>query len=195
MKHYLSYDAEGKLVGIHTHSHAGTGLKGWPDNCRLDNPNCPNETSKWFRENILGKNGVTGFVALNCECSPTEKDCPCASEAFQKMRLVGGVLVNKVEGALTEVGGGLIASGSTLRRAPGSKVKFKITGVGVTDGATAQVFQRGSVILAADSLNVSFTGGDSEEFEVTFPAQGSQAMVAIFGKEIMPLAVSVIGWA
>jgi hypothetical protein len=195
MKHYLSYDITGKLVGIHTHAHAGTKLGGWPDDCRLDNPNCPNPTSKWFRENIIGQNGVVGFIACECECSPTERDCTCASEDFASKRVVGGVLVSKLEGALLK-SGAIIQNKATLRAAPGSKLSMKIACVGVVDGSKLDVYQKGQVmVLETNPVTLTFTGGETEVFEVTAPAQGITGAIAVVSKDVIPISVSVVGWA
>jgi hypothetical protein len=194
VKHYLSYDSAGKPVGIHTHSHSGTKLGGWPDDCQLDNPTCPNPTSKWFRENIIGQNGAVGFVALNCDCSPTEGVCSCASEAFSTMKVVNGVLVDRLQGSLIK-NGSLVATGSKIKAPPGTKLAFSIACVGVPDGSTVGVFHKGAIVLEESPLTLTFTSGQTPTFEVTAPAQGANSLIACYGLDILPLGFEIIGWA
>lgn len=194
MKHYLAYDSEGTLVGIHTHHHAGTRLGGWPDDIRLDNPNCPSPTSRWFRENVVGKNRCVGFIALNCECSPTETTCDCANKDFASKKVVNGALVSKLEGALLN-GITLLQNDSTIQAAPGTKLTMKVLCVGVLDGSTVTVYQRGGVVLDSISVVLTFTDGQTNTFEVTVPAQGISVRLTILGKETLGLVTTVLGWA
>jgi hypothetical protein len=195
VRHYLSYDADGKLVGIHTHHHAGTKMGGWPDDCQLHNPNCQNPTSVWFRANVVGKNGVIGFIALECDCSPTETTCSCASIDFATKKVVGGVLVSKLEGALLN-GGTPITNGATLKRTPGTKLTLKVACVGVPDGTKMDLHQRGTVTtLEEPHVELTFTDGETPTFEMTTPAQGLTGGIFLTSKDVIGIGLSLMGWA
>jgi len=195
MRHYLSHDTDGKLVGIHTHHHAGTMLGGWPDDCQLHNPACQNPTSKHFRENVVGKNGVVGLIPFDCHCSPTKTSCSCASHAFANKKVVDGALVNKLEGALLN-GSSILKNKATVKAAPGSKLTMKVVCVGVADGSSIEVYQKGTVVLMETSpVALVFTKGETPTFEVTAPAQGLSGALVLFSRDVVPILVGVVGWA
>lgn len=194
MKSYMSYDADGRLVGIHTHKHAGTNTMGWAADCRLDNPNCPNPTSKWFRENVVGKNGVVGFIAYNCACPPARLDCTCVNTAFATKRVVDGALVDKHEVVIL-ADNEVVMADSLIRRPPGTRLQIELSGA-VADGETVLVQER-SVVAVMDepSATLTFTGGKTSAVTLVAPAQGMTGLVSIWGRDIIPMKLSLRGWA
>jgi len=195
MRNYMSYDSSGRLVGIHTHRHAGTGMSGFASDCRLENQNCPNPLSKWFRENVVGKNGVVGFVAYNCPCSPTKQDCTCVNHAYATSRVVDGVLVAKHSIALL-VNGDLVEAGTTIKAPPGTKMQVEVVAVGIADGATVDVHQRSTVAITEDPITtLTFSNEKSNAIEVTAPAQGMVGQITFTGLELIASALNVRGWA
>lgn len=194
MKHFLSYGADGQLIGIHTHRHAGTGLNGWPANCNMHNPNCQHEATKWFRANVIGKNGVVDFVKYECPCSPTATSCQCVAAVFANNRVVEGALVPKIEAALV-LAGAPLENNSTLKRPPGVALPMRVMATGVPDGATAVVTQRGTVtVLDQQNFSLTFADGQTEEFLVYPPAQGLSGLFSVSGLLITPIGLYVTGW-
>lgn len=195
MKHYISYDAQGRLVGVHTIHHAGTQLGGWPDDIRLDDENCQHEAAQSIRKNVIGKNGAVGFVAYSCPCPATKTTCACANKKYAKSRFVAGQLVTKGEAAVI-LDGGPLANDATVSRAPGSQTAFRVACAGAANGAKVTVFQRGAVaLMEASKIELTFTDGETEEFTLVAPAQGLTGAVAILGDDILPMGLFLRGWA
>lgn len=195
MKHYISYDAQGRLVGVHTIHHAGTQLGGWPDDIRLDDENCTHEAAKSIRANIIGKNGAVGFVAYNCSCPATKTTCSCANKKYAKSKFAGGQLVTKLEAAVM-LDGGPLANDAIVNRVPSSSTAFRVACANVPNGAKVTVFQRGHVaLMEASKIELTFTDGQTEEFSLVAPAQGLTGAVAITGDDVLPMGLFLRGWA
>lgn len=196
MKHYLSYDASGKIVGVHTHHHHQTQLGGWPDDRRLEDADSEDETVQSLRSAQLGgASGATEFVAYNCPCSPTETRCTCASTKAGNARIFDGKIIDKKLGSLV-VDGSPVVSGSTIKRPPGTPIQFSAASVEAEDGSKV-VVQQGGLVMIFESdgpLELTFTKGATPTFTVIAPTQGFTAGIMVNGADFAPLYVYVRGW-
>lgn len=195
MKHYFSYDANGQLIGIHVHSHAGTKLNGWGADCCLEDPDCEHHVAKHLREKILGSTAAVGFIPYNCSCSPTEQECQCTSLIVATKRVSEGVLVSKVRGAFVK-GGEILPENTVLTQTPGEKFLMKMVAVGVPNGTTVRLIDRPGVALFSPSpVDLTFTDGETPEIEVTTPAQGLTGYLLAISGLTIPLQLAIRGWA
>jgi len=196
MKHYLSHDTNGKIVGVHTHHHHQTQLGGWPDDRQLEDPGSEDETVQSLRGAQLGgANGAIAFIAYNCPCAPTETRCACAPTKAGNARVAEGKLVDKKTGSLV-IDGSPAASGSTVKRPPGTKIKFSVASAGAVDGSKVVVQQGGPVaIIDSDKpVELAFADGMTPTFEVVAPTQGMTGGIMVNGDDFAPIYVYVRGW-
>lgn len=197
MKHYFSHDANGRLVGIHCYHHEGTKLGGWPDHIRPDDEDAEHEAARSLRkEQLGGANGAVEFIVYNCPCPPTMTRCACPSMKLGIARVVDGKLVDKKAGGLL-VDGALVADGATIKRPPGSKVMVSIVCVGVINTSAVTIYQTPQVrILDADKpIQLVFTDGQSEGFELVAPVQGLTGAIRAIADDVQPLTLHLLGWS
>lgn len=198
MKHYLSHDTKGKIVGIHSFGHAQMKLGGWPDDRLLEDAASAHEHVVNMRTKELnGPNGAIEFIAYNCPCDPTLQRCNCAANKSATARVADGKLVDKKVGAVV-IDGSPVTNGGTIKRPPGTKVELRVVSADAVEGSAFSVFQ-GSVALmdvdGAGPLDLTFTKGVSLPLSVFAPAQGLTGGLRIYGDDLAPIVVHVRGWA
>lgn len=196
MRHFLSYDSSGKLLGIHTYADGPSQLGGWPADYDLENPDTTNENVLAWKSGLKNQN-VDGFVLYDCPCSPTVKTCTCPSQRFSDSYLESGVLTPRPTSGLL-IDGGPQTSGSTLDSPPGTVLKLKVTCATAPDGSKVSVTQLPVVQLLDTSdltTEVTLTSGETPEINVTSPAQGLCGELRITGDHVQPMSLKVRGWA
>lgn len=199
MKHYMSYDAKGRLVGIHSFGHAQMKLGGWPDDRLLEDASSEHEHVVNMRTKELnGPNGAVEFIAYDCPCDPTLQRCNCAGTKSATARVIDGKLVDKKVGAIV-IGGSPFSNGGVIKRPPGTKVDLRVVSTDAADESMFNVFQSASVALmdmeGNGPLELAFTKGTSPVFSVIAPAQGLTGGLRIFGDDLAPIVVYVRGWS
>ncbi len=195
MRHFLSYDTNGKLLGIHTYVHQPSQLGGWPADYDLENPASTNENvTAW--KNGLKTPGIDGFVLYECPCSPTMKTCSCPSDRFADSYLDNGDLTPRPASGLL-IDNGPVSTGSTIDSPPGTIMKLKVTCAGAPDGSSVTIAQSPFVQVLDTSdatVDLAITSGETPEINLTAPAQGMCADLRIGGDHVQQMSLKIRGW-
>ena len=196
MKHFLGLDADDKLVFTHTHKTYKTGLGGWPVEFDLDNPDSTNPGVIGFKQNMKTKT-IVKWVGYDCPCSPSVGVCSCASKRRVDHCCVDGALVAKpVAGLLVD--GSPHTPGVIVDRPPGTPIEIKIASADTPDDGTVLVMQEDVIRLLETldySVELTFTGGETNPATLYAPAQGVVGRVTAYGEHTCPLELRVRGWA
>jgi hypothetical protein len=194
MKHYLAYQSDGSISGICSYQQAGTGLRGWPDDYELDNPESDHtETRNWLAS---AKNPPTGgHIRYDCPCPRTAAQCNCASVIQMTRWVSDGQLTDKIT-TFMKVDGEIVASGSVISRPPGTPIALRFEFDGVPDGEVIGLSQFATpmVLESTETAIPTPASGGAIETIAYAPAQGLVGAVRVFGRICTMMEVRIRGW-
>jgi len=193
IRHYLSYDAAGNMVGVHAFGDS-SGF-GWPDTHALHEPGCEHPVVAGLRNDLVTRYPhIDGFAIFECDCSPTDRDCRCSSEHRNTHRYIGGQFVRHLDTTVT-IDGVSVALGSTITKPPMSVLQLRIQVQNAPDGTIASVRRISPVaIMATDQIDLTTTNGETPAVRLIVPAQGLTAQIAVGGIGIISGFISVQGF-
>ena len=202
MRHFISYAADGSLVGVHSHKFAQGGLGGWPAGFDLENGReAVNDDAREWANRILDKfaGRIEGFVLYDCNCPPTSPGggCSCASHrrTDHMMNSDKTAIIAKLASAVV-IDGGTWDGTEQIVRAPGTAIQFKVTCAEAVDGDKVSLSRPSQPVLwlGDPSVELTFTGGETPEFTVTAPAHGMTGGIQVYGGQISLYNIQVVGW-
>jgi hypothetical protein len=193
MRHFIWYDTNGSLRGVHRHS------RGWPDGEDLRDTQATTQKVLKIQERMSREPGFSGFAEYNCLCPSSVFMCTCAHQMLFDHYFDGERIVAKPE-LLIELGGEVVPTITLVGDnytdlTPGSTVQLVLKAA-VPDGHSVKVSNspRGVPLLAEDTY-LTFDDGVSESVEVLVPDQGLSGIVGGQTNLIRRFAVVVRGWA
>jgi len=191
MRHFLSVDASGAIIGMATRG------GGFTDDHNLDDPSCMHPEALNHRKLSARDPRFDRFVEYVCPCTSEELNCTCecprdrASDHYAD----GSALVAKP--ALTVLIDGASVGdpiGSTPHSRPtGSAVSLKLL-ADVPDGHQVIVRTSRSAAIIREETMLTFSGGETGSLELKAPANGVTGLVAGASKYVRPFKVMVQGW-
>lgn len=170
MKHYLRFDATGKLVG----EHKFTG--GFPEGCDPSCPDTTDETALWIRGQYPDTDSYFEYV---CPCPSNVRFCKCAQTRTADSYLAGGTVLTP-KPVITLVVDSLSVDQNTLDsplvKVPGASITFQLAGADVPDGTVVEIRRASGGLLpdlaASFPFNLTFTTGVTEQVTLTAPLHG-----------------------
>jgi len=200
MRHFISYDTNGQLVGVHSHKFARGGLGGWPEDYDLENGlEAVNDSARAFAQRLIKVHGdrIVGFIKYECPCPATAGSCRCAN-----MRRVDHVACDERCTLVAKPASGVLVDGATwdghseVVRAPGAAIVLKVVCAEAEDGATVTLVQAKSPRLwsPTDPIELTFTNGETPEQTIYAPPRSLTGMVQFYGHCVTPMNMPVVGW-
>lgn len=194
MKHYLSYAENGAIFGINPYGSA-SGLRGWPDEYEIDDPNTTHEPSQTWREGARQPPGG-GYLRYDCPCPRSARNCNCATVMCLSKYVVDGHLIDKLAISVT-VDGEQAVSGQVFDKPPGSKTTVGIRIDEAPDGETIAVMQdtMPQIMLTSEPMiEMATVEGALPDVDVYAPAQGFVGRLRIAGRICTMMEVRIRGW-
>jgi len=173
MKIWFGHDAGGVLRSIEVH------YGGWPQHVNFNVHGVDGTVDK-LRASRL-KDGITGYISVDCDCSPTESTCGCHNEIMAGNYVVNGQLVAKPP---TET----LINGAPADPVTISASPFTVQVTGPPDGQVGQLSI--NRLTGPEMVELTFSGGVSQIITVTFP--GASCDVMAIGKLIRTSRIRVI---
>jgi len=200
MRHYVSYDAAGQFVGVHTHKFARGGLGGWPEGFDLENGlEAVNADARAMAERLLTKfpDRITGFMVYDCPCPATKGACRCPND--RRIDHVANddrtALVAKPACAIM-IDDVLWDGESEVVRPDGTEISVKVQCAEAPDDSTVSVVQGATPRLWTPLAPVElvFSGGETNEHTIYAPPRGLTGVMQFYGPCTTLLTVKVLGW-
>lgn len=195
MRHFLSYDANGELQGEMSFTNAKTGLRGWPDDYELDNPDSTHANTRAWVDSRKVK--PAGYVRYDCPCSPTAHTCACAGQFRLGNYVVDGVAVAKPAHAIT-IDGATYEPGTIIDRAPGADITVAVSAPDAPDDEKLMVLQPATfqmLTTTEQSMELTYASGAVPDIILKAPAQGFIGIVALYGKCCGRVDIKIRGWS
>ena len=191
--HYLWHDSSGRICGV------SPGHYGWGGEDPTD-PGVSADTHAYnvrdFMLNGAGM-GITGGIDHACACAPGDDACQHAEEGFRDYYVdVGGTGLLTAKAALTILVDGVshpVHDGTPIQKTPGATVTLKLQAA-VPDGTEITLQRAGGAIYGSDPT-LTFTSGETNEINLTAPAQGAEGGLYGISKLVCAVIVNLVGWA
>lgn len=190
MKHFLRINHNGEIIGsISTKG-------GFSDEHDMSDPNNNHPIVVAQRKLEEGQPDFARHLTYECPCPRETETCKCVHN-YKKMAYVDdGVLVGKP--VLTVLVDGEPATTNydrgSVERTPRSTVKFKLA-ASVPDGHRVLLKSRGPSHILRQDVELVFTGGTTQEIDLTSPAHGMSGWVVGLSKYVRPFRLELRSWA
>lgn len=189
--HYLWFDSNGEIKGI------SPGTLAWDGDPLSGTPTDPSH-AKNCRDNQITENGLAGGVSDSCACDLGDYSCTHAGEA-QKTKYVADPLGTPAltsKPALTILVDAVSHpedDATPINKTPGATVTLKLQAT-VPDGTTVTL-KRDGALVAENDIVLTFTSNETNQVNITAPAQGQLGGLYGVGKLVRPVVVNLLGWA
>ena len=205
MRHFISYGADGSLVGVHSHKFAQGGIGGWPEGFDLENGReAVNDDARDWANRFLARypDRVEGFVLYECPCPPTTPGgscrCPNLRRTDHMMNGDKTALVQKPASAVV-IDDAVWDGVSEVQRDPLTEINVKITCAGAADGEKVTISRPVSPRLwPGDAVQeLEFSSGETPVLVMTaLPARfGRPKRISSEYEPMMRSASSAATWA
>ena len=187
MKHYFSYDANGKLLSTETM------YGGFQQHHDFLDENCNDPVVVSLRTSRTAMGGI-GFVEYDCDCESSVGTCECAGNKYLDSYVSNGSLVPRFDYNIVLDGTTTVQDEATVNYAPGTTISVQLTNSAAPDGTTIAISRRGNANLMLNDLNLTFVSGQTTSFNITAPAQGLSGWLILYGDKAQCKKFAVQGF-
>lgn len=192
MKSYYAVKSSGEIIGVA--ETAGS----FDEETDPTNELNMHHIAKHARDTYAANSEFDMFVPFECGCPDSDVSCICPTKNVGKYYTDNGTLLTKPQLSVTIDGETTSFNDATalplIDRAPGSKISITLSST-IEDSHTVRLRLGGHASVIQSETDLVFTGGSTQEIQLTAPAQGTAGHVFGQSKYVVPFSITVRGWA